>query len=99
MRRFLPLLLCLSLSIVTAARASKPAHVFAPEPDEALVNGGSTGEEEASDNDDSLEVGPGDEGEDMNNDDGDDAAGDEDAGDDDPGTDDGDDDGGSDEGE
>jgi hypothetical protein len=94
MRRFLPLLLCLSLSIVTVARAAKPAHVFAPEPDEALVNGGSTGEKEASDNDDSMEVGPGDLGEDMNNDDGDDAAGDEDAG-----TDDGSDDSGSDEGE
>ena len=76
------------------ARAAKPAHVFAPEPDEALVNGGSNGEEEASDNDDSMEVGPGDEGEDMNNDDGDDAAGDDDGG-----TEDGGDDGGSDEGE
>ena len=81
------------------ARAAKPAHVFAPEPDEALLNGTSNGEEEASDDDESMEVGPGDQGEDINNDDGDDAADDEDAGDDDAGTDNAGDDGGGDQAE
>ena len=33
MRRFLPLLLCLALSIFTVARAMKPAQVFTPEAD------------------------------------------------------------------
>jgi hypothetical protein len=30
-KRFLPVLLCLLLSIFTVARATKPAHIFAPE--------------------------------------------------------------------
>jgi hypothetical protein len=46
MRKFLPLLLCLSLTIFTVARATKPAHVFAPETDaKALVNDANTEEE------------------------------------------------------
>ena len=69
MRKFLPLLLCLSLSILTVARATKPAHVFAPETDaKALVNDANTEEEAASDDDDSTTGGSNDEGEDVNDD-------------------------------
>ena len=91
MRRFLTLLLCLSLSIFTAARAAKPPHVFAPEPDEALVNDASAEEETPSDNDDSTMGGSNDEGEDANDDDADGAAGDEGTAPDDRENDDGDD--------
>ena len=94
MRKLLPLLLCLSLSIFAVARAAKPAQVFAPEPDEALVNDASTEQEEPSDNDDSTPGASNDDGEDANDDDGDDATGDEATGPDDGEDDDGD-DGGS----
>jgi len=89
MRKFLPLLLCLSLSIFTVARATKLAQAFAPEKDaKALVNDANTGEEMTSDDGDSMEVASNDEGEDVNDDDGGDAAADQDAGDDDAGNDD-----------
>ena len=107
MRKFLPLLLCLLLSIFTVARATKPAHTPAPDAKTAqkkppgqeadaktLLNDANTDEKVASDDDDSMEVAPSDEDEDMNDDDGGDAPGDEDTGDDDGG-----DDGGGDEGE
>jgi hypothetical protein len=106
MKKFLPLLLCLLLSIFTVARATKPAHTPAPdtktaqnkargqEADAKTLLNANTDEEVASDDDDSMEVAPSDEGEDMNDDDGGDAPGDEDTGDDDGG-----DDGGGDEGE
>jgi hypothetical protein len=100
MRKFLPLLLCLSLSIFTVARATKPAHVFAPEPDaKALVNDAKIGEEAASDDDEGTTGGSNDDGEDVNNDDGDGAAGDEGTGADDGADDDGDDDGSGNQGE
>ena len=100
MKKFLPLLLCLLLSIFTVARATKPAHTPAPDAKTAqneprgqeadaktLLNVANTDEEPASDDDDSMEVGSSDEGEDMNDDDGDDAPGDEGTGDDDAGDD------------
>ena len=112
MKKFLPLLLCLSLSIFTVARATKPAHTPAPDTKTAhnkptgqeadaktLLNDANTDEEVASDDDDSTEGASNDDGEDVNDDDGGDAAGDEDTGDDDEGEDDGDDDGGGDQGE
>jgi hypothetical protein len=100
MRKFLPLLLCLSLSILTVARATKPAHVFAPETDaKALVNDANTEEEAASDDDDSTTGGSNDEGEDVNDDEGDGAASDEGTGADDGADDDGDDDGSGNQGE
>ena len=112
MKKFLPLLLCLSLSIFTVARAMKPAHTPAPDtktaqnkptPQEAdaktLLNNANTGEEVASDGDDSTEPASSDDGEDVNDDGGGDATGDEDTGDDHAGDDDGDDDGSGDEGE
>src|SRR5512132_1836682 len=107
MKKFLPLLLCISLSIFTVARATKPAHTPAPDTKTAQnkpsgreadaktsLNDANTDEKVASDDDDSMEVAPSDEGEDRNDDDGGDAPGDEDTGDDDGG-----DDGGGDEGE
>jgi hypothetical protein len=97
MRKFLVLLVCLSLSIFTVARAMKPTHVFAPEPDEALVNDATTEEETPFDNDDSTSGASNDEDEDVNDDNGDDSAGDEDTGPDD-GADDGDDGGSGDQG-
>ena len=112
MKKFLPLLLCLLLSIFTVARATKPAHTSAPDTKTAqnkptgqeadaktLLNDANTGEEVASDDDDSMEGASSDDGEDVNDDDGGDAPGDEDTGDDDAGDDDGGDDGGGDEGE
>ena len=112
MKKFLPLLLCLLLSIFTVARATKPAHTPAPDTKTAqkkptgqeadaktLLNDANTDEDVASDDDDSTEDASDDDGEDMNDDDGGDAPGDEDTGDDDAGDDDGGDDGGGDEGE
>jgi hypothetical protein len=111
MKKFLPLLLCLLLGIFTVARATKPAYTPAPgtktaqnkpsgqEADAKTLLNANTGEEVASDDDDSMEVASSDEGEDMNDDDGGDAPGDENTGDDDAGDDDGGDDGGGDEGE
>ena len=100
MRKFLPLLLCLSLTIFTVARATKPAHVFAPETDaKALVNDANTEGEAGSDDDDNTTGASDDEGEDVNGDDGDGVAGDEGTAPDDDGDDDGNDDGSSDQGE
>ena len=95
MKKFLPLLLCLSLSIFTVARATKPAHTPAPNTKNAqnnptgqeadaktLFNDENTDEGVASDDDDSMDGGPDNEGEQMNDDDGGDAAGDADSGDD-----------------
>ena len=69
MKKFLPLLLCLLLSIFTVARATKPAHTPAPDTKTAqekptgqeadaktLLNDANTEEEVASDDDDSMEV-------------------------------------------
>jgi len=107
MKKFLPLLLCLLLSIFTVARATKPAHTPAadtktaqkpPTGQEAdaktLFDDANTDEEVASDDDDSIDGASDNEGENMNDDDGGDAAGDEDTGDDDGGGDEGGDDGG-----
>jgi hypothetical protein len=99
MRKILPLLLCLSLSIFTVARAAKPTHVFAPDPDEALVNDASTEQETPSDDEDSMAGAPNDESEDVNHDDGEGDAGDEGTGPDDGGDEDGDDGGSGDQGE
>jgi hypothetical protein len=112
MNKFLPLLLCLLLSIFTVARATKLTHMAVPniktahnEPRgqeaeaKTLLNDASPAEEVTSDDDDSMEVPSSDEGEDMNNDDGGDAPGDQDTGDDHAGDDDGGDDGSGDEGE
>ena len=100
MRKFLPLLLCLSLTVFAVARATKPAHVFAPETDaKALVNDANT-EEEAGPDDDDNTTGPSDaDGEDVKGDDGDGVAGDEGTAPDDEGEDDGDDDGSGNQGE
>ena len=88
MKKFLPLLLCLVLSIFTVARATKPAHTPAPDTKMAhkkpsgqkadaktLLNDANTEEEVASDDDDSMEGASNDDGEDMNDDDGGDARG------------------------
>ena len=69
MNKFLPLLLCLLLSIFTVARATKPAHTAVPDMKTAhneprgqeadaktLLNDANTGEEVASDDDDSTEA-------------------------------------------
>ena len=112
MNKFLPLLLCLVLSIFTVARATKPTHIAIPNMKTAhnkprgqeaeaktLLNDANTGEEVPPDGDDSTEPASSNDGEDANVDDGGDAPGDEDTGDDDAGVDDGSDDGGGDEGQ
>jgi hypothetical protein len=112
MNKFLPLLLSLLLSIFTMARATKPTHMAVPNMKTAhneprgqeadaktWLNAANTGEEVASDGDDSTEPASSDDGEDVNDDAGGDAPGDEDTGDDHAGDDDGDDDGSGDEGE
>ena len=112
MKKFLPLLLCLLLSTFTVARATKPVRTPAPDTTSAqnkptrqevdaktLLNDANTGEEVASDGDDSTEPASSVDGEDVNDDSGGDATGDEDTGDDHAGDDDGDDDGSGDEGE
>ena len=112
MKKFLPLLLCLLLSIFTVARATNPRHTPASDTKTAqnksteqeadaktLLNDANADEEVASDDEDSMEVASNDEGEDLNDDDGGDAPGDEDTGDDDAGDDDGGDDSGGDQGE
>ena len=109
MNKFLPLLLCLVLSIFTVARATKPTHMAVsdmktahnePRGQEAeaktLLNDANTGEEVASDGDDSTEPAS---SEDVNDDGGGDAPGDKDTGDDHAGDDDEGDDGSGDEGE
>jgi hypothetical protein len=96
MKKFLPLLLCLLLSIFTVARATKAEHTPAPNVKTAqekptgqeadaktLPDDANTEGEVASDDDDSMEGSTHNEGEDMNDDDSsDDAAGDEDTADD-----------------
>ena len=112
MNKFLPLLLCLLLSIFTVARATKPTHTAVPEHEDrsqeprgqeaeakTLLNDANTGEEVPSDGDDSTEPASSDDGEDVNDDGGGDAPGDEDTGDDDAGDDDGGDGSGGDQGE
>ena len=94
MKKFLPLLLCVLLSIFIVARATKPAHTPAPgektdqskpngqEADaKTFLNGANTDEEVASNDDDSIPGASSDEDENMNDDDSGDAAGDEDTGD------------------
>ena len=111
MNKFLPLLLCLLLSIFTVARAAK-THTAVPnmktahnEPSgqegdaKTLLNDAKTGEEVPSDGDDSTEPASSDDGEDVNDDGGGDAPGDEDTGDDDAADDDGGDGNGGDQGE
>ena len=112
MKKFLPLVVCLSLSLFTVARATKPAHTLAPGTKTAqrestgqeadakpLLKITNTNEEVASDDDDSADDASSDESEDMNDDDGGDAPGDEDTGNDDAGDDDEGNDGGGEEGE
>jgi hypothetical protein len=98
MKKFLPLFLCLLLSVFTAAHATKPPHTLVLATNTSL-NDANTDEEVTPDDDDSVGIGPNDEGEDFN----DDYAGEdtvhEDTGDDDGGNDDEGDDYGSDEGE
>jgi hypothetical protein len=90
MKKFLPLLICLLLSIFTVARATKPAHTPAPDTKTAqdestgqeadaksLLKDANTDEEVTSDDDDSIDDPSGDEGEDINDDDGGGAVGDE----------------------
>lgn len=91
MKNFLPLLVCLSLSLFTVARATMPTHKLAPGTT-AFLNANAV-EEVASDDDDST-----DEGEEINDDNSDDAPGAEDTGDDEEGDDDGGADGSGDEG-
>jgi len=112
MKKFLPLLLCLLLSIFTVARATKPTHTAVrdmktarnePQGREAdaktLLNDANTREELPSDGDESTEPASSDDSEDVNDDGGGAASGDEDTGDDHAGDDDGDDDSSGDEGE
>ena len=108
MKKFLPLLLCLLLSIFTLARAMKPALTPAPDTKTAQneprgqeadaktgLNDANTDEDVTSDDDDSIDGASDNEGENMNDDDGGDAPGDEDTGEADAEND----DGGGDEGE
>jgi hypothetical protein len=111
MNKFLPLLLSLLLSIFTVARATKPTHMTVPnmktahneprgqEADAKTLLNANTGEEVASDGDDSTEPASSDDGEDVNDDGGGAAPGDEDTGDDHAGDDDEGDDGSGDEDE
>jgi hypothetical protein len=107
MRKFLPLLLCLLLSIFTVARAKQQGYTPARDTKAAqeesteeeadakqLLKDANTDEGVVSDDDDSMDDASGDEGEDMNDDGGGNASGDENAGGDDEGSDDGGDDGG-----
>ena len=112
MNKFLPLLLCLVLSIFTVARATKPTHMAVPSMKTAhneprgqeaeaktLLNDANTGEDVPSDGDDSTEPASSDDGENVNDDGGANAPGDEDTGDDDAGDDDSADGNGGDQGE
>ena len=96
MNKFLPLLLCLVLSIFTVVRATRPTHSALqdmktadnkPRGQEAeaktLLNDANTGEEVPSDGDDSTEPASSNDGEDVNDDGGSEAQGDDYAGDDD----------------
>jgi hypothetical protein len=112
MKKFLPLLLCLLLSIFNVARATKPTNTAVPDVKTAhnesmaqdaavktLLNDANADEQVTSDDDDSMEVPSSDEGEDMNDDDGVDTPGDKNVASDDAGDDDGGDDDAGDEGE
>ena len=112
MNKFLPLLLCLLLSVFTVARVTKPAHTPAPgarsaqkkptgqETDEkTLLTDANTGEEVPSDGDDNTEPASSGDGEDVNDDGGGDVSGDQETGDNDAGDDNGDNDDSGDEGE
>jgi len=98
MKNFLPLLLCLLLSIFTVARATKLACTPIPDTKTAqnkpmgqqadtktLFNNTNTDEQVAFDNDDSTEVPSNNEDQDINDDGGGDAPGDQNTGDDDAG--------------
>src|SRR5260370_29654126 len=95
MKKFLPLLLCLLLSIFTMARATKPAHtpVSDTKPAQNKPRGQQAdaktllGEEVSSDDDDSTEVPSNNEGQDINDDGGGDAPDDENTGESDGGVD------------
>ncbi len=93
MKKFLPLLGCLSLSLFTVARATKPAHALVPGTKTAqeestgqeagakpLLKNTNTSEEGGSDDDDSADNASAEQGEDINEDDGSGAVGDEDTG-------------------
>jgi hypothetical protein len=99
MRKSLPLLLCLVISIFGVARAARPARVFAPKADaKSSVNVRNSEEEIDPDDDESAENTSNDDDE-ITIDDGSDAAGNQDTADD-NGADDGeDDDGGGDQGQ
>src|SRR4051794_31433688 len=105
MNKFLPLLLCLLLSIFTLARATKPTHTTIPST--KTTHNESVGQEavgkvlfedantdEHGDDNDGTEVPSGADGENTNNDGSGDALGDQNAGDDDAEDNDGSDDGG-----
>ena len=102
MNKFLPLVLCLLLSIFTVAHAAKPTHMAVPSKKTAhnesrgqeaeaktLLNDTNTGEEVPSDGDDNTEPASSDDGEAVNDDGNGNAQGDEDTGDNDAGEDDG----------
>ena len=109
MNKFLPLLLCLLLSIFTLARATKPTHTpisntqtthnepVVQEADGMLFD--DPNPDEHGDDNDSTEVPSSADGENTNDDGSGDALGDQDAGDDHTGDDDGSDNGGGDEGQ
>ena len=95
MKKFLPFLLCLLLSVFTVAAAMKPPHTPAANTNTAqknpmgqeadaktLLSDQNSNEGVDSDDDDNMDGASDDEGENMNDDDGSDAAGDEDTGDD-----------------
>ena len=103
MNKFLPLLLCLLLSIFTAARATKPTQTTIPstktthkEPSGQEADGkilfDDANTDEHRDDNDSTEVPSSADGENANNDGNDDASGDQNAGDDGTADDDGSDD-------
>ena len=94
MRKFLPLLLCLSLSIFAVARAMKPTHSLAPDTKSARnpptrqqadtktsFKHANIEEEEGSNDNDGTENASGNEGEDVNDDDTGEAAAGQDEGD------------------
>ena len=84
MRKFLPLLLCLSLSIFTVARATKLTLATKIQEDAKTFSKHANTEEEAgSDNDESAEGASNDDDENTADDNGDEAAGDQDTGSDD----------------
>jgi hypothetical protein len=84
MKKFLPLLLCLSLSIFTIARATKLTLTTRQQADaKTFFKHANTEEEVSSDNDDSVEGAPNDDGENTADDNADNAAGDQDTGNDD----------------